>query len=61
MYEEAEAMMSTMESLRLEGVVALPVHDSLIVPKSKGQLAERVMRETFEARFDVEFVVSGLR
>ena len=61
MYEEAEAMMSAMESLRSQGVVALPVHDSLIVPKSKGQLAERVMRETFEARFDVGFVVSGLR
>ena len=61
MYEEAEAMMSAMESLRSEGAVTLPVHDSLIVPKSKGQLTERVMRETFEARFDVEFVVSGLR
>ena len=61
MYEEAEAMMSAMESLRSQGVVALPVHDSLIVPKSKGLLAERVMRETFEARFDVGFVVSGLR
>ena len=61
MYEEAEAMMSAMESLRSMGVVALPVHDSLIVPKSKGLLAERVMRETFEARFDVGFVVSGLR
>jgi hypothetical protein len=33
----------------------------LIVPKSKGQLAERVMRETFKSRFSVEFVVSGLR
>jgi len=48
MYEEAEAMIATMERLRSQGVVALPVHDSLIVPKSKGQLAERVMRETFE-------------
>ena len=54
-------MITSMESLRTQGVVALPVHDSLIVPKSKGKLAERVMRETFEARFDVEFVVSGLR
>jgi hypothetical protein len=61
MYEEAEAMMSTMEGLRLEGVAALPVHDSLIVPKSKGLLAMRIMKETFESRFDVEFVVSGLK
>jgi len=61
MYEESEAMMAAIESLRSMGVVALPVHDSLIVPKSKGLLAERVMRETFEARFDVGFVVSGLK
>ena len=61
MYQEAEAMIATMESLRTHGIVALPVHDSLIVPKSKGQLAESVMRKTFEARFDVKFVVSGLR
>jgi len=50
-----------MEGLRLEGVAALPVHDSLIVPKSKGLLAMRIMKETFESRFDVEFVVSGLK
>ena len=61
MYQEAEAMIATMENLRTHGIVALPVHDSLIVPKSKGQLAESVMRKTFEARFDVKFVVSGLR
>lgn len=61
MYEEAEAMMSTMESLRSMGVVALPVHDSLIVPKSKGPLAARIMRNTFESRLGVDFVVSGLR
>jgi hypothetical protein len=61
MYEEAEAMITTMESLRTHGVVALPVHDSLIVPKSKGQLAERVMRKIFEARFGVDFIVNGLR
>ena len=60
MYEEAEAMITTMQILRTQGVVALPVHDSLIVPKSKGQLAERVIRKIFEARFGVGFVVSGL-
>ena len=60
MYEESEAMIAVMESLRSQRIVALPVHDSLIVPKSKGQLAECVMRKTFEARFDVKFVVSGL-
>ena len=61
MYEESEAMIAAMERLRSQGVVALPVHDSLILPKSTGQLAERVMRETFEARFGVEFIVNGLK
>jgi hypothetical protein len=61
MYQEAEAMIATMERLRSQGVVALPVHDSLILPKSTGQLAERVMRETFEVRFCVEFIVNGLK
>jgi hypothetical protein len=61
MYEESEAMIAAMENLRTHGIVALPVHDSLIVPKSKCQLAESVMRETFEARFGVEFIVNGLK
>ena len=61
MYEEAEAMMSAMETLKSEGVVALPVHDSLIVSKSHGPLAARIIKETFEQRFGVDFVVSGLK
>ena len=61
MYEESEAIMASMESLRSMGVVALPVHDSLIVPKSKGPLAARIMMDTFESRFGVRFVVGGLK
>ena len=61
MYEESEAIMAAMESLRSMGVVALPVHDSLIVPKSKGPLAARIMMDTFESRFGVRFVLGGLK
>ena len=59
MYEEAEAMMTAMETLRYEGVPALPVHDSLIVPKSKKRLAHDILKETFETRFSVPFVVKA--
>ena len=59
MYEEAEAMMTAMETLRYEGLPALPVHDSLIVPKSKKRLAHDILKETFETRFSVPFVVKA--
>ena len=57
MYQESEALMTTMEALRDLNIVALPVHDSLIVPKSDASVARRVMTETFEVRFGVPFVV----
>ena len=54
-------MIAAMESLRSQGIVALPVHDSLIVPKASGPQVALVMRNTFESMFGVEFVVNGLR
>lgn len=57
MFEESEAMLASMENLRSEGVVALPVHDSLIVPKSKKRIAHDIMKETFESRFSVPFLI----
>lgn len=59
MYQESEAMIATMESLRSQGIVALPVHDSLIVPKSKKRLAHDVLKKTFENRFSVSFVIKA--
>ena len=60
MFEESEAMISTMEALREIDVVALPVHDSLIVPHSKAVVAHDILKETFEKRFGVNFVIKGL-
>ena len=53
-------MISTMEALREIDVVALPVHDSLIVPHSKAVIAHDILKETFEKRFGVNFVIKGL-
>ena len=41
-------------------IVALPVHDSLIVPHSKAVIAHDILKETFEKRFGVNFVIKGL-
>lgn len=60
MFEESEAMISTMEALREIDVVALPVHDSLIIPHSKAVVAHDILKETFEKRFGVNFVIKGL-
>ena len=47
-YLESEAMLQTLEALALEGVVALPMHDGLIVAMSHRALAEKILSERFE-------------
>lgn len=60
MYEEAEAMLKTIEALRDLKIPALPVHDSLIVPKKDGFAARQTMQRVFEDKFGVRFVIHGL-
>ena len=57
MYEESEAMVAAMELLRSQDIAALPVHDSLIVPRSKKLIAKDALETTFQSRFGVPFVV----
>ncbi len=48
MYLESEAVMNTMLRLMREhGVVSLSVHDSLVVPESRTDLAGRVLRHEY--------------
>lgn len=60
MFEESESMLEVMERLQAEGIPSLPVHDSLIVPKSNGKRAHDTMMEVFERRFQVPFIINGL-
>ena len=53
-------MLEVMEQLQSEGIPSLPVHDSLIVPKSDGKRAHDEMMEVFERRFQVPFIINGL-
>ena len=60
MYMESEAMIEAMEILRGYDVPTLPVHDSLILPKTSGVMAQEVIKQVFTDHFNVEFVVNGL-
>ena len=57
---EAEAMTLAMRTLRAVGVVALPVHDSLIVPRSAAVVARDAIQEACEATYGAVPVVTGL-
>lgn len=51
-YHESEIVLAALEELTFTyGVTALPVHDALIVPKSKVDLAENVLVEAFQRYF----------
>ena len=61
MHEESEAVIKTMSTLSSLGIPALPVHDSIIVPRSAAELATNVLVETLEGKFGVAFKVSVSR
>jgi hypothetical protein len=53
-YKESCVILRTMETLAYEhGVVCLPVHDSVIVPRSKETLAREVLEESFKAEVGI--------
>ena len=54
MWHEGQVMFATMLKLmRDHQVPSLTVHDSLIVPVSKAELAQAVLRETFRSNLEV--------
>lgn len=59
MFHESEAMIATMLSLQDLNIVALPIHDSLIVTQDDAKTAKEVMLSVLEERFRVKFVISG--
>ena len=58
MFHESEAMLEAIETLIEKDVPSLPVHDSLIVPSSRAELAKKKIEEVFQSRFNVPFVVT---
>lgn len=47
---EARAMTGAMINLKRLGVLALPAHDSLIVPQSTGSIAAEALTQTFQSQ-----------
>ena len=57
MFEESEVMVALLLRLKAEGVVALPLHDGILVPCDRVEAAEVAMREVFRERTGLEAVV----
>ena len=49
MYLESEAIVRTMLALIDKGVPSMPVHDSLIVPRSAGHLTAELLKSNYQA------------
>ncbi len=49
MFLESQAIIGTMKALMHEGVPALPVHDSIMVPSSKMGMASKALTRAYEA------------
>jgi hypothetical protein len=55
---ESEIMVEVILELKAKGIVALPVHDCVLVPKSARAKAESVMLEVFKDKTGVKVIVS---
>ena len=60
MFEESEAVIQTMLALQRNDIPSLPVHDSLIVPKSDADQAQFVLKSILN-RFGVPFALGVTR
>ena len=49
-FRESEILSEVLDRLNGVGVSVLPVHDALLVPASKAQEADKIMKEVFEER-----------
>ena len=61
MFEESEAVIQAMLALQRNDIPSLPVHDSLIVPKSDADQAQFVLKSILEHRFGVPFALGVTR
>ena len=51
-------MVALLLRLNEQGITALPLHDGIMVPSSKANMARRNMEEVFVEKYGVEAMVS---
>jgi hypothetical protein len=57
-YIESEVMVQVILELKAKGIVALPVHDCVLIPMSAKAIAQTVMLKVFRDKTGVEAIVS---
>lgn len=55
---ESNIVMASLQQLMLLGIVALPIHDALIVAEPNADVTERIMTETFSSMTGADAIVS---
>jgi len=50
-YHESEIMVEVMTRLNEEGIVCLPIHDGMLIPKSQAEYGANVMGQVFNDRY----------
>jgi hypothetical protein len=58
---ESELLVSLLLRLKEEGIVSLPVHEAVVVPRSKKSRCEEIMKEVFKKNVGVEATVKEER
>ena len=48
MFQESQFLMEALKKLSSRGIVALGLHDTVIVPKTKGMIAKQIMEDVSE-------------
>jgi hypothetical protein len=56
-FHESQIMVDVLLALRARGIVALPIHDGMMVPASKGDEVKDVMLSTFYRHTNVQGLV----
>jgi hypothetical protein len=57
MYQESEILIRTLLRLKSMGIIALPIHDCVLVARRNGEMAKAVMEESFQEVIGVSGVV----
>lgn len=57
-FHESEAVIATIEALRQHGIPALPVHDSILVPRRRLEVAKGCLADCFENAVGVRPVIT---